>query len=129
MACAPLLALLADQLLAPAAIRALGAVRATDSIAHVRPRLDDRSLEVRCAAAGTLGLLGDRDSIPRLRALWQDPQQPADLRVEAAFSLAVFELERPALDYLRRLRADGGYHGPMLDRLLERLDRLDAERR
>lgn len=119
------LPLLGDPLMAAYAVRALGEMRSQAALPYVRPLLDDQDLELRCAAAGALGLLGDKADIPRLTALKDDEQQPLDLRVQAAFSLAVFETDRPARDFLLRLKQGGGFHEPTLNRMLERLQQFD----
>jgi HEAT repeat protein len=121
------LPLLGDPLMASYAVRALGEMRSKTALPYVRPLLDSKDLELRCAAAGALGLLGDRADIPRLTSLQNDDRQPLDLRVQAAFSLAVFETERPARAFLLRLRQDGKFHEPTLNRLLERLQQFDQQ--
>jgi hypothetical protein len=121
------LPLLGDPLMAAYAVRALGEMRGKGALPYVRPLLDSNDLELRCAAAGALGLLGDRADMPRLTALQNDDKQPLDLRVQAAFSLAVFETERPARAFLLRLKQDGKFHEPTLNRLLERLQQLDQQ--
>lgn len=122
---APTQALLADPLLAATAVRALAEMRADGALPLIRPLLDHPDLELRCAATGALGLLGDRADLQRLQQLQGDDTQPMDVRVQAAFSLGVFETEHPARRFLQQLRRDGTFHQGTLDRLLDRLQQLE----
>ncbi|MCA8967269.1 MAG: HEAT repeat domain-containing protein, partial [Planctomycetes bacterium] len=89
----------------------------------VRERLHHPDFEVRCAAAGALGPIGDRDAIPELQRLMNDAATPMDLRVQAAFSLAVFELQRPGYRFLQQHLQAGDYHEPTLRELIDAVDR------
>lgn len=117
------LSLLGDPLTRAEAVRTLGRLRATQAAPRIRAWLDHPALEVRCAAAGALGPLGDRSAIGVLRGLMDDGKQPMDLRVQAAFSLAIFELDRPGRAFLQARRQDGSYHEPTLSELLDTVDR------
>ena len=119
----PVLSLLGDPLTRAEAVRALGRMRATQAAPRIRAWLDHPALEVRCAAAGALGPLGDRSAIGILRGLMDDARQPLDLRVQAAFSLAIFEQDRPGRAFLNARLQDGSYHAPTLSELLDVVDR------
>ncbi|GAB4158257.1 MAG: hypothetical protein Fur0037_25840 [Planctomycetota bacterium] len=116
-----LLPLLRDPLLAPQAVRALGETRSVEAIPFVRARLCAPDLEIRCAAAAALGFLGDEASAPRLEALRADETLPMDLRVQAAFGLALLEQRHPARAFLRGLSERHEFHEPTIRRMLERI--------
>lgn len=115
--------LLGDKLTRAEAVRTLGRLRATQFAPLVRERLHHLDFEVRCAAAGALGPIGDKSAIGELRTLMQDDSTPMDLRVQAAFSLAVFELDRPGYRFLQQQLQTGAYHEPTLRELLDAVDR------
>ncbi len=116
------LPLLDDPLAKGQAAQCLGALGATRAIPHLRALLETPDVELRAAAAGALGPLGDRASAPALQGLLDDERQPMDVRVMAAFSLGWFELDRPALGFLRDLEQRDGYHAPTLRALIDALD-------
>ncbi|MCB9885482.1 MAG: HEAT repeat domain-containing protein [Planctomycetes bacterium] len=116
-------ALLGDKLTRAEAVRTLGRLRAVQFAPLVRERLHHPDFEVRCAAAGALGPIGDRDAIPELQRLMNDAATPMDLRVQAAFSLAVFELQRPGYRFLQQHLQAGDYHEPTLRELIDAVDR------
>ena len=107
-------ALLGDPLTRAEAARTLGRMRVAAAAPVLRAWLRHPQLEVRCAAAGALGLVDDVESLPALRALLDDATQSMDLRVQAAFSVAVFEAKRGGRAFLRARLADGTYHEPTL---------------
>lgn len=115
--------LLGDKLTRAEAVRTLGRLRAIEFAPLVRERLQHPDFEVRCAAAGALGPIGDKGAIPALQQLMNDAATPMDLRVQAAFSLAVFELERPGYRFLQQHLQEGDYHAPTLRELLDAVDR------
>lgn len=119
------LPLLNDPLSATLAVQTLGAIGATQHGGHAFARLDAPDLEMRVAAAGVMGELGVDAARPRLEALRADAERPMELRVAAAYSLAVFEMrDRPAYGFLKELKASGDFHEPTLDELLDKIDRL-----
>ena len=58
-----------------------------------------------------------------LAARMGDPLETLDVRVMAAASVALFELDRPAYRFLTELRRSGGYHDATLAELIDRIDR------
>jgi HEAT repeat protein len=119
---ADVLPLLADPLSRTDAARALGALRAKDAVPHLVAWLRSADVELRAAAAGALGPLGDRATLPLLRARMDDAGESLDVRVMAAFSVALFELDRPAYRFLVDLREKKGYHEATLSELIDRID-------
>ncbi len=117
------LPLLGDPLTRADAVRTLGRLRAVAVAPRLREWLAHENLEVRCAAAGALGPIGDRTALPTLRQFVDDPKAPMDLRVQAAFSLAILELDRPGYRFLLRQLDAGDYHEPTLRELLDAVDR------
>jgi len=117
------LPLLADPLTRNDAARTLGALRATQAVPHLVPWLSAPDIEQRAAAAFALGPIGDRAVLPLLKARMDDPAEALDVRVMAAFSVALFELDRPAYRFLQDLRARGAYHEPTLAELIDTIDR------
>ncbi len=115
--------LLGDPLTRAEAVRTLGRLRAVQFAPLVRARLQHPDFEVRCAAAGALGPIGDKDAIGALQKLLNDTATPMDLRVQAAFSLAVFELQRPGYRFLQQHLQSGDYHEPTLRELIDTVDR------
>ena len=113
--------LLGDTISRSYACRALAAIGDQEAVPWLLAFLDDTQLEIRCAAAAALGPLRVLEAKPRLEALARDTRTPMDLRVAAASSLAVFELERPWFHWLVELRKKGGYHAPSLDEILDEL--------
>lgn len=116
-------ALLADPFTGALATRALGGVAHPASLPHLLARLRHQDPDVRVGAASGLGLLGDPAAFDALRARLDDPQETVDVKVHAAWSLAVLS---PGDRYLTdRLRAKD-YHEPTL---LELADELARARR
>ncbi|MFH0946901.1 MAG: HEAT repeat domain-containing protein [Planctomycetota bacterium] len=113
--------LLSDPLSRGEAARTLGALGITEAAPRVIAMLSEPDPEIRTAAAASLGPLGARESIPALRERMLDEQESMDVRVMAAFSLALFELDRPARDFLLERKRQQDYHGPTLDELLDRV--------
>ena len=117
---APMLPLLGDPLTAPYALRTLGEIGARQFADHLVARLAVVDTEVRAAAAGALGLLGHAAATQKLQALLADEQEILDVRVQAAFALALLG-DAGGTAFLQERKQKGDYHGPMLERLLERL--------
>lgn len=116
------LPLLHDPLTRADAVRTLGALRAVAAAPFLRPWLTHRDLELRTAVAAALGPIGDHGAEPLLRARMQDAAESMDVRVAAAFSLAILERDRPGARFLRaRLEADD-YHAPTVRELLDRAE-------
>ncbi len=115
-----LLPLLRDPLSRVDAARALARIGAAAAAPLLRPWLASPEIELRAAAAGALGLLGDRAAEPRLLAMMRDPAEAMDVRVMAAFSLAVFERAPPGIGFLRERLAAEDYHAPTVRELLDR---------
>jgi HEAT repeat protein len=116
------LPLLKDPLSRVDASRALAHMRAKLAVPHLTAWLGSPDLELRTAAAYALGPLGDPATLPLLRAKLADEQETIDVRVMAAFSVALFELDRPAHRFLRELRDRKAYHEPTLTELLDKVD-------
>lgn len=104
------------------AAAALAAMRATSVAPFLRPWLADPIIEMRMAAAGALGPIGDQASEPRLRALMNDAKEAMDVRVQAAFSVALFERDRPGLRFLRERLQAKDYHEPTVRELIDRAE-------
>jgi hypothetical protein len=66
--------------------------------------------------------MGDRGSEPQLRALLDDPKEAMDVRVQAAFSIALFERDRPGVRFLRERLQAKDYHEPTVRELLDRAE-------
>ena len=122
------LALLAEPLVRNDAARTLGELGASEATPFLIAMLDGEDLEARTAAAYALGPLGAEESKPKLLALRDDDKTPIDVRVAAAFSLALFELERPSFEWLRNQLDTKSYHEPTLRELLDRV-RTESRRR
>lgn len=118
---ASMLPLLGEPLTAPYALRALGEIGATQYADHLVARLGVVDTEVRAAAAGALGVLGHAAATPQLLALLTDEQEILDVRVQAAFALALLGSDPRGAAFLQERKLKGDYHAPMLGRLLERL--------
>lgn len=116
------LPLLGDQLCRVDAARALGHMRARVAVPHLVAWLASPDTELRTAAAYALGPIGAAETLPLLRAKMSDEQEGMDVRVMAAFSVALFELDRPAYRFLRELRDKKGYHEPTLAELIDKVD-------
>lgn len=116
------LPLLHDPLTRADAVRTLGALRAEKAAPFLRPWLSHRDLELRTAVAAALGPIGDHDAEPRLLALMQDSTESMDVRVAAAFSLAILERDRPGARFLRTRLEAGDYHAPTVRELLDRAE-------
>jgi len=123
-----ILPLLADPLSRADAARTLGELGETRAAPFLIDMLADPDVELRAAAASALGPLRVEAAILPLQARLDDPDEVLDVRVMAAFSLAIFELDRPARDFLLERRRQGDFHGPTIDELLDRLDEIDRRR-
>jgi HEAT repeat protein len=100
------------------AIRTLGAIGERSSIPALIALLSDADPEVRCAVAGALGpLRAFRASAP-LNAILGAADRSMDLRVQAAFSLAILEPQGEGLEFLLQRRRAGDYHTPTIDELI-----------
>lgn len=124
-----ILPLLADPLSRVYAAQALGNIGATQALPHLLAMLESPEPEARAAAAEALGPLGCREAVAPLTAVLQDEKETMDVRVRAAFSLAIFELRRPAFDFLKERKAQGDYHEPTVDELMSRVEQLRQDRR
>lgn len=116
------LPLVTDELTSCEAARALGAIHADGALAQILPMLHASDAEERAAAAEAIGLLGDPGGKPALQKCFDDPNETLDVRVRAAYGLALFELDRPAYHWMRQLRNDGKYHRPTMDELIDDID-------
>jgi HEAT repeat protein len=105
-----------------AAAEALAAMRCAAAAPFVRAWLADADNELRTAAAACLGPMGDRAAEPLLRARMADAAESMDVRVQAAFSIALFERERPGIHFLRERLAAGDYHEPTVRELIDRAE-------
>ncbi|MHC5070768.1 MAG: HEAT repeat domain-containing protein [Planctomycetota bacterium] len=123
-----ILPLLADPLSQTYAAQALGSVGARQALPHLLLMLRSPQAELRATAAGALGPLGDKSAIATLQAILDDEKETMDVRVAAAFSLAIFEQEQPALDYLRARRRQGDYHRPTIEELIDRVEQYRRDR-
>jgi hypothetical protein len=115
------LPLLDDPLTASYAIRALGEFGGLQYAPLLRPRLDAVELELRCAAAQALGMLGDAPSAPRMRELLATATVPMDLRVSAAFGLLCLGPDPAAEALLAEREQRKDYHLPEIQQLRQRL--------
>jgi HEAT repeat protein len=113
-------ALLADPFTAALAARALGAVGHRPALPHLLARLHDPSPESKVGAIDGLGLLGDAAALAPLQQSLTNEGEPMDVRVHAAWALAMLS---PGDRFLRERRARGDYHRPTVDALLDSLDR------
>ncbi|MFN9274851.1 MAG: HEAT repeat domain-containing protein [Planctomycetota bacterium] len=118
------LPLLGDTLTASYAVRTLGECGAHEALPFLRPLLTSGDLELRTAAARSLGLLRDEPSRPGLRARLADAAESLDVRVAAAFGLCCFGGEPEAAAFLAEREAKKDYHEQTLARLRERLTAL-----
>lgn len=116
------LPLLHDPLTRADAVRTLGALRADAAAAFLRPWLTHPDLELRTAVAAALGPIGDHGAEPLLHACMQDAAESMDVRVAAAFSLAILERDRPGARFLRARLEANDYHAPTVHELLERAE-------
>ncbi|MFG0319076.1 MAG: HEAT repeat domain-containing protein, partial [Planctomycetota bacterium JB042] len=116
-----LLPLLDDPPCRVVAMEALGEFGYAPAEAPLRAALTDPDPEVRVAAAGALGPLGAAGAVEDLRRILTDEGADLDLRVRAAFSLALLEGGGDGLLFLAERRRAEDYHAPTLDELLERV--------
>ncbi|MHC4077465.1 MAG: HEAT repeat domain-containing protein [Planctomycetota bacterium] len=123
-----ILPLLADPLSQTYAAQALGSVGERQALPHLLLMLRSPQAELRATAAGALGPLGDKSAIATLQAILDDEKETMDVRVAAAFSLAIFEQEQPALDFLRARRTQGDYHRPTIEELIDRVEQYRRDR-
>lgn len=112
--------LLAEPKTRVTAVRALSAMGDQAVVPQLLGLLQSADLELRCCAAGALGPLRDQRAVPALRACLADAEAVVDLRVQAAFSLAILDPAGPGMPYLRGLLEAGEYHGPSLRELIQR---------
>jgi hypothetical protein len=125
---AKILPLLADRLSRTYAAQALGSIGAREALPHLLAMLHSPEAELRAAAAEALGPLGSEDAIAPLKAVLGDEKEMMDVRVRAAFSLAIFELERPGFEFLEERKVSGDYHRPTIDELMNRVERQRRDR-
>lgn len=116
-------ALLGDTRTASLAARALGSIGYRPATPYLIERLLDASPEMRVAAADGLGLMGDDAGFDPLRARLGDTAETDDVKVHAAWALALLS---PGDRYLLQRLRDKSYHEPTL---LELLDSVRAIRR
>jgi HEAT repeat protein len=120
-------ALLRDPLSCAQAARTLGELGDQIAVPHLLKLRDDEDLEIRCAAAGALGPLGDQRGSEPLRRLLESTDEPLDLQVWASFSLALLDPGGRGLAFLlERLESDD-YHRPTVEELIERIGRIERE--
>ena len=105
------------------AARALGSIGYRPATPYLIERLLDASPEMRVAAADGLGLMGDDAGFDPLRARLGDTAETDDVKVHAAWALALLS---PGDRYLLQRLRDKSYHEPTL---LELLDSVRAIRR
>jgi HEAT repeat protein len=88
------------------AIEALAALRATAAVPALLQRLEDPVFQVRAAALGTLGLVGDRTVVDPVLKRLEDEMAP--VRVQAVLTLALLgdPRVRPRLEALRLSEED-----------------------
>lgn len=114
----PVLALLGDSFTHTLAARVLGSIGVQRALPYLLERLTDADPELRVGAADGLGLLGDPSAFDALRARLHAPDETIDVKVHAAWALALLS---PGDRYLlERLRA-GDYHESVLRELLDAL--------
>ncbi|MBL9079174.1 MAG: HEAT repeat domain-containing protein [Planctomycetes bacterium] len=118
------LALLADPLTGAYAVRALGAIGATEAVPYLRRLVTATDIDQRSEAVQALGLLQDHDSAAALRGRLADDQETMDVRVGAAFGLLCLGPDAAAEAFLTERQQRHDYHEPTLARLRERLARL-----
>jgi HEAT repeat protein len=118
------LPLLGDPLTGSYAVRTLGECGAHEALPFLRPMLASSDLELRAAAARSLGLLRDESSRAALRTRLGDAAESLDVRVAAAFGLCCFGGEPEAAAFLAEREAKKDYHEQTLARLRERLTSL-----
>lgn len=116
------LPLLADPLSRTDAANALAAMRARGAVPYLLAWLRGPDAELRTVAAHGLGLIGDPAALPELRAHMSDANESMDVRVHAAFAVALFEVDRPAYRFLTELRQRSGYHEARLSELIDQVD-------
>jgi FAD:protein FMN transferase len=116
------LPLLADPLSHVEAAQALAEMQAQQAAPFLCQWLVSPEVERRAVACNALGILADRRAAPRLEELLADVAQPQDVRVQAAFALALFARERPAYTFLQERAGLGDYHLPTVRELLDRVD-------
>lgn len=117
------LPLLADPLTRVDAANALAGMRVPSAVPHLLSWLASPDSELRTAAAQGLGRIRDARALPALRAHMDDTHETMDVRVTAAFAVALFEVDRPAYRFLTDLRDRGAYHEDRLSELIDEVDR------
>ncbi len=115
--------LLNIQLDAPLAAKTLGAIGAHEAFDNLIEMLGSDRIEYRAAAANALGRLGDLRAVDGLLSHLRDEAEVVDVRVQAAYGLALLD---PGVRYLDDLLTRGAYHEPTLRELL---DDIHARRR
>lgn len=122
-----ILQLLDDPLTRLTATQAAGLLGARSAVPHLQERLIGDDLELACAAAASLGEIGDESSRGALLARMNDEAVAIDLRIYAAYGLARLDraVEGGGLgaEFLRNAKAQKLYHEPTLDELLLNLAR------
>ncbi|MCB9888849.1 MAG: HEAT repeat domain-containing protein [Planctomycetes bacterium] len=113
--------LLGDPQLRGEAAATLGEIGAIDAVPDLLGLLEDPDIEVQCAAAGAFGPLAAHGAVPQLEALLSRQETPMDLRVRAAFSLAMLRPHGPGFPFLRARLQQGDYHAPTVRELLDRV--------
>ncbi|MCA8941477.1 MAG: HEAT repeat domain-containing protein, partial [Planctomycetes bacterium] len=90
-------------------------------VPHLLARLSHPDLELRAKAAEALGEIGADSALPALRALFDDETQELDVRVRAAYALALAARDDAARAWLVEQRDTGRYHAATIDELLSRI--------
>lgn len=103
------------------AIEALGEIGHLPALPHLLALLEGEDPEGSTAAAGALGPLGDPSAVEPLRVHLRDEGEWIDVRVRAAFSLALLEQGGEGLEFLLERERVGDYHLPTVSELLERV--------
>lgn len=119
--------LLGDRLSRSLACRTLGRIGDRESAPLCIKLLQTKDPGMRAAAAAALGPMGAREAKPQLERLARDETASMDVRVAAATSLALFELERPWAAWLRERKSAGDYHVPQIDEILDRIEARRVE--
>jgi HEAT repeat protein len=114
------LPLLRDPISCQYAIEALAAAGDPRATPPILALLQSPELDVRTAACGAFGRLGDRAAIAPLRAVLRDGGATLDERVHAACSLARLESGGEGEAFLEDRLAAGDYHAPTVRELLDR---------
>jgi HEAT repeat protein len=100
----------------------LAALRAGAAAPFLRGWLRDPDVELRTAAAEALGPIGDQAAEPLLRARMDDASEAMDVRIRAAFSIALFERDRPGLRFLRERLQQKDHQESIVRELIDRAE-------